>query len=80
MNFGPRRWLAIMLLPTLVLASASSHSVSTQAQPMQCSISKGTATVSAHCCKICKKGKACGNTCIAREKICHRPPGCACDG
>ena len=32
------------------------------------------------CCKICHTGKACGNTCISREKICHVGPGCACDG
>lgn len=32
------------------------------------------------CCKVCKKGKACGNSCIARDRICHQPPGCACDG
>ena len=32
------------------------------------------------CCKICTKGKACGNTCIARDKICHVGPGCACNG
>ena len=32
------------------------------------------------CCKVCTKGKACGNSCIARDKVCHQPPGCACDG
>lgn len=32
------------------------------------------------CCKICKAGKACGNSCISRDKKCHQPPGCACDG
>ena len=32
------------------------------------------------CCKICHKGKACGNTCISRQDICHVGPGCACDG
>jgi hypothetical protein len=32
------------------------------------------------CCKICRKGKACGNSCISREYKCHKPPGCACDG
>jgi hypothetical protein len=32
------------------------------------------------CCKICKKGKACGDTCISRDYECHKPPGCACDG
>lgn len=34
----------------------------------------------AACCKTCRAGKACGNSCIARSKACHRPPGCACDG
>ena len=32
------------------------------------------------CCKICKKGKACGNSCIRRSYTCRRPQGCACDG
>jgi hypothetical protein len=31
------------------------------------------------CCRVCHKGKACGNSCISREKSCHQPPGCACD-
>jgi len=32
------------------------------------------------CCKICSKGKACGDSCISRSYTCHKPPGCACDG
>jgi hypothetical protein len=32
------------------------------------------------CCKICRKGKACGDTCISRAFTCHKGPGCACDG
>ena len=32
------------------------------------------------CCKICSRGKACGDTCISRDKTCHVGPGCACDG
>jgi hypothetical protein len=32
------------------------------------------------CCKICRQGKACGDTCISRNDECHVPPGCACDG
>lgn len=32
------------------------------------------------CCKICRKGKACGDSCIARYKTCHKGPGCACNG
>ncbi len=32
------------------------------------------------CCKICRKGKACGNSCINVNYTCRQPPGCACDG
>lgn len=39
----------------------------------------GTAYAAA-CCKVCKAGKACGNTCISRDKACHTPKGCACNG
>lgn len=31
------------------------------------------------CCKVCKKGKACGDSCIARDKQCQKPTGCACN-
>ncbi|MBY0346530.1 MAG: hypothetical protein K2P98_06705 [Neisseriaceae bacterium] len=31
------------------------------------------------CSKICSKGKACGNSCISRDKQCHKPKGSACD-
>ena len=29
------------------------------------------------CCKTCKKGKACGDSCIAKSKTCTKPKGCA---
>jgi len=32
------------------------------------------------CCKICRKGKACGDSCISRSYTCTKPSGCACDG
>lgn len=38
------------------------------------------AAVAQACCKVCRKGKACGDSCISRDKDCHQPPGCACDG
>ena len=42
---------------------------------------KMSSPMGASCCKICRKGKACGNSCISsRSKTCHRPQGCACDG
>ena len=31
------------------------------------------------CCKICTRGKACGNSCINVSYTCRQPPGCACD-
>ena len=31
------------------------------------------------CCKICSKGKACGDSCIRREYTCHKGRGCACN-
>jgi hypothetical protein len=35
---------------------------------------------SQQCCKICRQGKACGDTCISRQDTCHVGQGCACDG
>ncbi len=32
------------------------------------------------CCKVCRKGKACGDSCISRDYECHVGPGCACNG
>lgn len=40
---------------------------------------RGAAASPMACCKVCTKGKACGNSCIAKDKKCHQPPGCACD-
>lgn len=34
--------------------------------------------LASRCCKRCSTGKPCGNSCIARNKTCHQPPGCAC--
>ena len=31
------------------------------------------------CCKICKKGKACGNSCMKKTYNCSKPKGCACN-
>lgn len=32
------------------------------------------------CCKVCRTGKACGDSCISRDKTCHVGGGCACNG
>jgi hypothetical protein len=40
----------------------------------------GAAMAQAGCCKVCRAGKACGDSCISRDKTCHKGKGCACDG
>lgn len=32
------------------------------------------------CCRVCRTGKACGNSCIAASLNCRQPAGCACNG
>lgn len=32
------------------------------------------------CCKVCKAGKACGDSCISKSKTCTKGSGCACNG
>jgi hypothetical protein len=32
------------------------------------------------CCKVCKAGKACGDSCISKKYRCHKAKGCACNG
>lgn len=32
------------------------------------------------CCRVCREGKACGDSCIPRENQCNVGPGCACNG
>jgi len=63
------------LLSGLLLLGALAVLTGSAAPP-----SFGPEPTPAACCKTCSKGKACGDSCIAREKSCHKPPGCACDG
>lgn len=53
-----------------IIASSADRSYPIQ-EPM-------TPAKSLGCCKVCTKGKPCGDTCIAQDKICHVGPGCAC--
>lgn len=34
----------------------------------------------AECCRVCVRGKPCGNACIARDRVCRTEGGCACQG
>ena len=44
------------------------------------SFEESKSSYSQSCCKTCKKGKACGDTCISKLEQCHKGVGCACDG
>ena len=60
--------------------SAYYNQASYYAQSSYYSQSSYSPEPSAYCCKICSKGKVCGNSCISRSYTCHKAPGCACDG
>jgi hypothetical protein len=32
------------------------------------------------CCRVCREGKPCGDSCIAKTETCHKGGGCACGG
>jgi hypothetical protein len=44
-----------------------------------CGSGDASATTGA-CCKVCRQGKACGDTCIEASKTCRVGRGCACNG
>ncbi|MFN3387816.1 MAG: hypothetical protein ACK40O_02725 [Allosphingosinicella sp.] len=66
-----------MKFATILLAAATLALGPASLNP--CAAGAAGATAAA-CCKICSKGKACGNSCIARDKTCHKGKGCACNG
>lgn len=47
--------------------------------PAPQSNSRAPTTPAAKCCRTCRTGQACGNTCIAADRVCHAAPGCACN-
>lgn len=66
-----------MKIASILLAAASLAIGPSAISP--CS-SAAHASTGYACCKVCKAGKACGDSCIAAEKTCHKGKGCACDG
>ena len=76
-----RTFLVLMLFGSLTTSALADSSASSHSSSAPSAGLTGLSTATAQtCCKICHKGKSCGNTCISREKICHVAPGCACDG
>lgn len=64
-----RVWRLIRIAP-IVLVTASTPLIS----------ACGDSTGPGGCCKICREGKACGDTCISKSDVCQKGAGCACDG
>ena len=66
----------VALLLPLSLLTAAGPTTETGAPPV-CRVEEdGTARA---CCRVCTRGKACGNSCISASYTCRRGPGCACD-
>ncbi len=55
-----------------LLGMATPHEPRSSAEPLAC-------TPVEECCKVCDKGKACGNSCIRDSYTCHKGRGCACN-
>jgi hypothetical protein len=64
--------LGVVAAPGLALEPSNNDAVEANGHAIE--------VASRECCKICRKGKACGDSCIARDRECHQPPGCACNG
>jgi hypothetical protein len=60
----------LAIIPLLLTLSSFAHATSA------CSGDGPTAG----CCKVCKEGKPCGDSCIAKSETCHVGAGCACSG
>lgn len=60
--------------------TGTSSRVNEPAKVVDVILGVGQGRLARECCKICRKSKACGDSCISREKTCRKGPGCACDG
>jgi hypothetical protein len=67
-----------MKMATMLVAAAMLFAGPATISP--CSSAAYAQTIGYACCKVCSKGKACGDSCISRDKECHKGKGCACDG
>ncbi len=76
------RNFCVILIAAILLSIgpvAAAEETAIPARSWQTPLPETVQTVPAACCKTCRKGKACGDSCISRAKTCRKPPGCACD-
>ena len=82
---------AILALILLTAMPATANDIQSSSAVQQAAASIGMApeilnqslpisVQNAACCRVCTKGKACGDSCINRSYTCTKGPGCACDG
>ncbi len=59
----------------------TSHSASSsgEVKPRNTGLAARSCIPRSECCKVCSKGKACGNSCIQATSTCRKGRGCACD-
>jgi hypothetical protein len=62
--------LLLMLLPDIDARAGQTAAIA----PLPMS----TAQTSQQCCRVCQKGKPCGDSCISAERQCNKQSGCAC--
>lgn len=68
------------ILPTLAATMVPTKPPVPTSPPLPTSPPAPTNPPAQVCCKVCSNSKACGDSCISKDKTCHQPPGCACQG
>jgi hypothetical protein len=75
-----RRIRVVVLVLASLVSVATTTNASDAREPLEPSAPIPAACIPAErCCRICDQGQACGNSCIAQSKTCHKGRGCACD-
>lgn len=67
------KWAFSAMIGTILVIGAASLWTSMSGTPP----SRDTASLPAIASPICRKGKPCGNSCIAKYRVCHQPAGTA---
>ena len=73
----PRRSKEVRMKLAILVAAAT---LTIGPPGISCASPAWAASGYAACCKVCSKGKACGDSCIVCDKACHKGKGCACNG
>ncbi len=76
------RLIAVIILAASAAAAAPSPDTRPEPAPPETTAAQtrlAQAPRPPGCCRTCSAGKACGDSCIARDKTCNKGPGCACN-